>query len=71
MFELMFIVIFFTTLLVTGLTMATVIAATVISFIVLFFFGMLGVIFKVLPWLILIAIGIWFFTRDTTSSRRY
>ncbi|MCK6265190.1 envelope stress response protein PspG [Vibrio sp. ZSDE26] len=69
MFELIFILVFIATLLVTGITMMTVLAATVLSFLVLSVLGMVGVVFKLLPWLIVIAVGVWFFKNYVYSPR--
>ncbi|MBA5762667.1 envelope stress response protein PspG [Vibrio sp. 404] len=69
MFELIFILVFIATLLVTGITMMTVFAAAGFALAVMFLMGMVGVVFKILPWLIVIAIGIWFFKNHVYSSR--
>ncbi|MEZ9340915.1 envelope stress response protein PspG [Vibrio splendidus] len=73
MFELIFVLIFVATLLVTGITFMTVLAATGIALVVMLVLGMMGVVFKLLPWLIVIALGIWFFKNFVRSSnqRRY
>ncbi|WP_100753822.1 envelope stress response protein PspG [Vibrio salilacus] len=69
MFELIFILVFGATLLVTGVTMVTVIAGVAFSLVVMVLLGMLSVAFKLLPWLIVIAIGIWFFKNHVAQSR--
>lgn len=69
MFELIFILVFVSTLLVTGLTMMTVFAATAVAFVVMTLLGMIGVVFKLLPWLIVIVLGVWFFKNYVYSSR--
>ncbi|MDN3697466.1 envelope stress response protein PspG [Vibrio clamense] len=69
MFELIFILVFISTLLVTGLTMMTVFAATAVAFVVMTLLGMIGVVFKLLPWLIVIVLGVWFFKNYVYSSR--
>ena len=61
MFELIFVLIFVTILLVTGITAFTVFAATGVALVVMFLLGMVSVVFKLLPLLIVIALGIWFF----------
>ena len=73
MFELIFVLIFVATLLVTGITFMTVLAATGVALAVMLVLGMMGVVFKLLPWLIVIALGIWFFKNFVYSSnqRRY
>ena len=69
MFELIFILVFVSTLLVTGLTMMTVFAATAVAFVVMTLLGMIGVVFKLLPWLIVTVLGVWFFKNYVYSSR--
>ena len=73
MFELIFVLIFVATLLVTGITFMTVLAATGVALLVMLVLGMIGVVFKLLPWLIVIAIGVWFFKNfvHSSSQRRY
>lgn len=68
MFELIFILVFAATLLVTGITMMTVFAATAIALVVMLLLGMLGFVLKLLPWLIVIAVGIWFFKHVVASQ---
>jgi len=69
MFELIFILVFAATLLVTGITMMTVFAATAIALVVMLLLGMLGFVLKLLPWLIVIAVGIWFFKHVVASPK--
>ncbi|WP_282177835.1 envelope stress response protein PspG [Vibrio nereis] len=69
MFELIFILVFTATLLVTGVTMLTVFAAVAFSIVVMVLLGMLGAVLKLLPWLIVIAIGIWFFKSHVAHTR--
>ncbi|ANS84330.1 envelope stress response protein PspG [Vibrio scophthalmi] len=69
MFELIFILVFIATLLVTGLTMVTVFAAAGFALLVMVLLGMLGAVFKILPWLIVIALGFWFFKHYVYCSR--
>jgi phage shock protein G len=69
MFELIFILVFFATLLVTGVTLFTVFAAVAFSVVVMFLLGMVGAIIKLIPWLIVIAIGIWFFKSFVAQPR--
>ncbi|MFA0113541.1 envelope stress response protein PspG [Vibrio sp. 10N.261.46.E11] len=73
MFELIFVLIFVATLLVTGITFMTVLAATGIALAVMLVLGMMGVVFKLLPWLIVIAVGVWFFKNyvHCSNQRRY
>ncbi len=69
MFELIFVLVFIATLLVTGITMMTVFAATGIALLVMMLLGMIGVVLKLLPWLIVIAVGIWFFKNHVAQTR--
>ncbi len=70
MLELIFILVFAATLLVTGVTVMSVLAATGIALVVMFLLGLLGTVLKLLPWLIVIALGIWFF-KNFVSQPRY
>ncbi|KGY11428.1 phage-shock protein [Vibrio tubiashii] len=69
MFELIFIMVFAATLLVTGVTMVTVMAGVAFSLVVMVLLGMVGAVLKLLPWLIVIAIGIWFFKSYVAQPR--
>jgi phage shock protein G len=61
MFEFLFLMVFVGALMFTGLTAMTVFAAFGISLAIFFLFGMVGLVFKLLPWLIVIGVGYWFF----------
>ncbi|MBW3697505.1 envelope stress response protein PspG [Vibrio sp. T187] len=69
MFELIFVLIFVTILLVTGITAFTVFAATGVALVVMMLLGMVSIVFKLLPWLIVIALGVWFFKNFVHSPR--
>ncbi|MGD8112870.1 envelope stress response protein PspG [Vibrio sp. TRT 21S02] len=69
MFELIFLFVFVATLLVTGITMFSVFAATGLALVVMVVLGMVGVVIKLIPWLIVIALGIWFFKNYVYSPR--
>lgn len=69
MFELIFILVFVATLLVTGVTMVTVLAGIAFSLVVMLLLGMLSAALKLIPWLIVIAIGIWFFKNHVAQPR--
>ncbi|WP_070962870.1 envelope stress response protein PspG [Vibrio sonorensis] len=69
MLELIFVLVFVATLLVTGLTMFTVFAATGLALLVMLLLGMAGAVLKLIPWLIVIAVGIWFFKNVVHSAR--
>lgn len=69
MFELIFILVFVATLLVTGITMLSVFLATGFAFAIMLLLGMVGAVIKLIPWLIVIAIGIWFFKHYVHGHR--
>lgn len=69
MFELIFILVFVATLLVTGVTMVTVMAGIAFSLVVMLLLGMLSAALKLIPGLIVIAIGIWFFKNHVAQPR--
>lgn len=69
MFELIFILVFTATLLVTGVTMLTVFAGIAFAMVVMVLLGMIGAVLKILPWLIVIAIGVWFFKSFVVQPR--
>ncbi|KOO12667.1 phage-shock protein [Vibrio xuii] len=49
--------------------MLTVFAAVAFAIVVMVLLGMLGAVLKLLPWLIVIAIGIWFFKSHVAHTR--
>ncbi|MEF2524438.1 envelope stress response protein PspG [Vibrio mimicus] len=69
MFELIFILVFAATLLVTGITLMSVFGAIALAFLVMALFGMLGIVLKLLPWLLVVLVVIWLM-RDKVSSSR-
>ncbi|RTZ14782.1 envelope stress response protein PspG [Vibrio aquaticus] len=69
MFELIFILVFVATLLVTGVTMVTVFAGVAFSLVVMLLLGMIGAVIKLIPWLIVIAVGVWFFKNHVAQER--
>ncbi|MCJ2378356.1 envelope stress response protein PspG [Vibrio sp. ZSDZ34] len=69
MFELIFLLVFIATLLVTGMTMMTVFVATGVAFFIMFLLGMIGMVFKLLPWLILLLIGVWIYKQFCCQSQ--
>lgn len=69
MFELIFVLVFVATLLVTGITMMTVFAATGVALVVMLVLGMIGAVIKLIPWLIVIALGVWFFKSFVAQPR--
>ncbi len=69
MFEIIFILIFVATLLVTGLTLVSVFAAIGLSLMVMLVLGMFGIAFKLLPWILLIAFAVWIFRQGNRTPR--
>ncbi|MGF1726315.1 envelope stress response protein PspG [Photobacterium nomapromontoriensis] len=70
MFELLFLIAFAFALLFTGISVLGMVFAVAAGFIVMAIAGMIGVMFKLLPWLIVIAIGVWFY-RERQAERRH
>ncbi|MGL5728739.1 MAG: envelope stress response protein PspG [Plesiomonas sp.] len=71
MLELFFVLGFFAVLLMTGLSLLGAIAALIAGFVVMLLAGMLTVAFKVLPWLIVAVIVVWFIRTKTDYGRRH
>ncbi|EII3003473.1 envelope stress response protein PspG [Vibrio cholerae] len=69
MFELIFIFVFAATLLVTGITLISVFGAMALAFLVMALFGMLGIVFKLLPWLLVVLVVIWLMRDKAKASR--
>lgn len=69
MFELLFFLIFVSVLFFTGLSMLTVFIAVGASVLVMFLMGMVGFVLKLLPWIIVIAIGVWVYKNYAITSR--
>ncbi|MGL6118129.1 envelope stress response protein PspG [Plesiomonas sp.] len=71
MLELFFVLGFFAVLLMTGLSLLGAIVALIAGFVVMLLAGMLAVAFKVLPWLIVAVIVVWFIRTKTNYGRRH
>ncbi len=69
MFEIIFILVFVATLLVTGLTLVSVFAAIGLSLFVMLVLGMFGMAIKLLPWILLIAFVVWVFRQGDKAPR--
>ncbi|WP_405422961.1 envelope stress response protein PspG [Pantoea stewartii] len=71
--DIIFVFGFFLMLLLTGVSLIGVIAALVVATIVMFVGGMVMLIVKVLPWLLLAMAAVWlyrrFFTDEDTRQR--
>ncbi|KXI21611.1 envelope stress response protein PspG [Photobacterium sanguinicancri] len=61
MVEILFLFTFAMVLIFTGISMLGMFLAVAAGFAVMAVIGMLGVMFKLLPWLIVIALGVWFY----------
>lgn len=59
MFELLFILGFFVMLLVTGVSVLGILAAIVVATVLMFFGGLLALMIKLLPWLLLAVAVVW------------
>ena len=69
MFELIFVLVFMATLLVTGITLVSVLGAIALAFVVMLALGMVGIFIKLIPWLIVIGVGYWFFKNVVYQPR--
>ncbi|WP_394154650.1 envelope stress response protein PspG [Vibrio maritimus] len=63
MFELIFVLVFLATLIMTGVTFVTVTMAIVVSFAVMFLLGMVGVVLNLLPYIFAFLIAIWIYKK--------
>ncbi|HFG1863307.1 TPA: envelope stress response protein PspG [Vibrio cholerae] len=69
MFELIFIFVFAATLLVTGITLMSVFGAMALAFLIMALFGMLGIVLKLLPWLLVVLVMVWLMRDKAKASR--
>ncbi|EPO0038436.1 envelope stress response protein PspG [Vibrio cholerae] len=69
MFELIFIFVFAATLLVTGITLMSVFGAMALAFLIMALFGMLGIVLKLLPWLLVVLVVIWLMSDKAKAAR--
>lgn len=69
MFEIIFILVLVATLLVTGLTLMSVFAAIGLSLLVMLVLGMFGMVIKLLPWILAIAVIVWIFRQGDKAPR--
>lgn len=68
MFELIFIFVFAATLLVTGITLMSVFGAMALAFLIMALFGMLGIVLKLLPWLLVVLVVVWLMRDKAKAS---
>ncbi|AKB07217.1 envelope stress response protein PspG [Vibrio cholerae] len=69
MFELIFIFVFAATLLVTGITLMSVFGAMALAFLIMALFGMLGIVLKLPPWLLVVLVVVWLMRDKAKASR--
>ena len=66
--EILFVIGFFLMLLFTGVSLLGVIAAMVVATALMFFGGLLAIVIKVLPWLVLAVVAVWLYQAFTTPA---
>jgi phage shock protein G len=66
--EILFVIGFFLMLLFTGVSLLGVIAALMVATALMFFGGLLAIVIKVLPWLVLAVLAVWLYRAFTTPS---
>ncbi|HIF9122505.1 TPA: envelope stress response protein PspG [Photobacterium damselae] len=79
MFELLFLLAFTAVLVFTGISVIGILVAVAAGFALMMVAGMLGLVIKLLPWIIVIAVGVYFYRehkekqarRDNDYRRRY
>ncbi|UKA01585.1 envelope stress response protein PspG [Photobacterium damselae] len=79
MFELLFLLAFTAVLVFTSISVIGILVAVAAGFALMMVAGMLGLVIKLLPWIIVIAIGVYFYRehkekqarRDNDYRRRY
>ncbi|HDK6717461.1 TPA: envelope stress response protein PspG [Klebsiella quasipneumoniae] len=59
MLELLFVIVFFVMLLVTGVSLLGIIAAIVVATALMFVGGLFALMIKLLPWLLLAVVVVW------------
>ena len=68
MIEFLFLIGFAVMLVFTGISMLGVVLAVMAGFAIMAVAGMIGVVIKLLPWIILIAIVVWFYRKRKTDQ---
>ncbi|MBY4839137.1 envelope stress response protein PspG [Pantoea sp. DY-5] len=66
--EILFVIGFFLMLLFTGVSLLGVIAALVVATALMFFGGLLAIVIKVLPWLVMAVVAVWLYRAFTTPT---
>lgn len=70
MIEFLFLLAFAFVLVFTGVSIVGMLFAVLIGFVVMALAGMIGMMFKLLPWLILIAVAVWLY-KDRKGEQRH
>lgn len=70
MFEFLFLLMFALVLVFTGVSIIGMMIAVAAGFAIMAVVGMLGLVIKLLPWIVLIAIAIWL-VRDNKKVQEY
>ena len=70
MIEFLFLLAFAVVLVLTGVSMVGVLLAVAAGFVVMAVVGMVGVMVKLLPWLLVIAVGVWLY-RERKAEQRH
>lgn len=66
--EILFVIGFFLMLLFTGISLLGVIAALVVATVLMFLGGLLAIVIKLLPWLVLAVVAVWLYRAFSTPS---
>ena len=66
--EILFVIGFFLMLLLTGVSLLGVIAALIVATVLMFLSGLLAIVIKLLPWLLLAVAVVWLYRAFTTPS---
>ncbi len=59
MIEFLFVLAFAAVLFITGISIVGMLAAMVVGFAIMALAGMIGIVFKLLPWLLVVGVVIW------------
>lgn len=66
--EILFVIGFFLMLLLTGVSLLGVVAALIVATVLMFLGGLLAIVIKLLPWLVLAVVVVWLYRAFTTPS---
>ncbi|ORM64851.1 envelope stress response protein PspG [Pantoea rodasii] len=66
--EILFVLGFFLMLLLTGVSLLGVIAALIVATVLMFLGGLLAIVIKLLPWLVLAVVAVWLYRAFSTPS---